>query len=392
MKPFCSNPSPAPARRTQACPPPQVRPARLLALCLVAFSAVGLSQGVALADSVKLGGQWIDNVSVQSIDAGQILYTVGAGGEVTKSISDLQGLKLSAYPDLGKAMLSLEAHKPAEAVAPLKSLIATARQPWVKQYTEATLLRAFDEAGSPLEAVNLYLRMAGIGETAVDKSYLKAPPIKSVGGATAAQKKELRSRLNEAAPNLTGPAEAGVKAMLELVPEVKAEATEAAPVPGGVTALGPSASAETSAVLMSKQVPADDQAVQFLRKGKFTDALKLLDDQLSKPSNELSLRMYLRGVALYEIAKQNNDRKTFLDAGLSFARVWCYFPRSSFASGANIGTAMVMIKVNDIKNAKKQLDKARVKVDAETEPELSQLMTQADADLAAADTGAGENK
>ena len=370
---------------------PSVR--RFARVSLMGLLLVVLVQGLAVADSVKLGGQWIENVSVQSIDGGQILYTVGSGGEVTKPLSALQGLKLSAYPDLGKGILALESKKPADGIAPLKLLVANARQAWVKQYAEATLLRAYDEAGSPLEAADLYLRMSV--EAGFEKSYLKNPPIKSVGGATAPQKKELRSRLLEAVPTLKGDAEAGVKAMLELLPEVKAEpvaAPDAGGLPPTAAAATPSASAEVSAVALSKQVPADDQAVQLLRKGKFTEALKILRDQLTKPSNELSLRLYLQGVALYEIAKQNNDRKMYLDAGLSFARVWCYFPRSSFASASNIGTSMVLLKVNDLKGARKQFDKAKVKIDAETEPELDGLLKQLESDLSAADNAATDSK
>ena len=62
-----------------------------------------------LADSVKLGGFWFNNVTVQDIDDGNLIFTNVTGAEQVRPMLEVQGLKLSVFDDSAAADDALKA-------------------------------------------------------------------------------------------------------------------------------------------------------------------------------------------------------------------------------------------------------------------------------------------
>ncbi len=163
----------------------QTRKYRGLNPIAVALCALTLSTS-ALADSIKLSGAWIDNVTIQDATGGNLDYTTASGNDVEKPLASVEGLKMSAYPELEAAQAAMAAGKFTDAVALEQKVLASVRQPWLRQWIQAQLVVSLDKAGHAPEAVEAYLQLVkdkAPGEMIVDRA-----PTASVTAANEQQK------------------------------------------------------------------------------------------------------------------------------------------------------------------------------------------------------------
>jgi tetratricopeptide (TPR) repeat protein len=373
---------------------------------MMVAGALALTAGLAqpaVADAVKLDGQWItQGVTVVRIEDGKIVYSV-RGTETEDQLSNLQGMRLDAYPDLAEAQKNLTEGKGADAVPQLKRVItATSQQLWARQYAEKLLLQAYDQSNKPLDLVLIYLKLANDKAPA---DYLTKPPTSALAKASDAIKKDVRARLTKEMARLPEDAKAGAQLMLKAVgdeaakpvtPTTPATGTPATPTPTPTTVvpttptpstpatvapttpvassgstLAPSAPAAAPASAtpadpdapaipagLPKNIPVTYEGVKLYREGKYDETLKWVDEQLKTAQQNFSFFFYLRGLALYAIAEKTEDRDMLLDAGVSFMKCAIYFPRDMYAGPAYLETARVYVKLGKLKEAKKLLNKA----------------------------------
>ncbi|MFW6060444.1 MAG: hypothetical protein ACODAQ_09690, partial [Phycisphaeraceae bacterium] len=101
-------------------------PIRLALATLLALAPLSAAH----ADSVRISGLWIDNVTIESVVDGQIAFRPSGGSLVEQPLSKLEGIKLDRVPQFAEAEQALENDEPAEAAAKLRAAIEEARQPW----------------------------------------------------------------------------------------------------------------------------------------------------------------------------------------------------------------------------------------------------------------------
>lgn len=343
----------------------------------------------ALADSVKLGGFWIQDVTVDSITGGQLLYYSSIGSEFSRPVAELRGLKLSAYPDMATAQDAMDAGDHAAAVQKLLGVLDNAREPWLRQWVLFQLVKAYDGAGDPARAVDYYLRLA---LRQVPAAYLESPPIDSVQNAEKRARQAVYDQL-VAAEGLVSPG-AGVEgvaalrnAVGDLEPEVEPGTStssggvpEAAPDPVIELVVEPEPAAvdpidtgggrgSSGRVVLSKWLTASDQATRFLINGQYSETLSEVDKLLARgATGKLAMRLYQRGVAQMALAKAADNQELYLDAGLSFMGVVTNFPTSSYAGPSMIEAGAVHMAIGRPDIARDLLDRASGLIDEEEEP------------------------
>ncbi len=374
--------------------------------------AMGLAQPVR-ADALKIDGQWItQGVTIVRIADGKIIYSV-RGSETEDQLANVQGIRLDAYPDLADAQKNLADGKPGEAVTQLRRVIAaTSQQIWARQYAEKLLMQAFDQNNKPTEVVITFLKLANDKAPA---DYLATPPSTSLANASETLKKDIRARLTGAIPRLSDDAKPGAQLLLKAVgeaaeapkpatpatptsppatPTTPAATTGSVAVPAAVAPATPATPATPAAAPadpnapvipagLPKNIPVTYEGVKLFQDHKYEETLKWVDDQLKVAQQNFSFFFFLRGLALYKVAEKTDNKDMFLDAGVSFMKCAIYFPRDMYAGPAYLETARVYVKLGNLKQAKKLLNKALPMI--MEEPGLEQKVEELQAALK--DTG-----
>lgn len=342
---------------------------------VLALAALLLAPAAAMADAVKVSGFWINDVNVQSIRDGQVVFTNAAGAEVQQPLEKLEGMRLTLYPALEQAEAALEAGDDAQAVAHLRTVVDNARQDWARQYAQWRLVGALGRAGQPVEAVQTYAALVSAGAEA---HFLAEPPVEAVQQASDAQKQAIAAAANAALRQAAEPIEAHLQAIIDAA-QVSAPAQAASettpPMPAqpqdGMPAAQPQAAtapaAEQASAITLPQGLDDDEVTQLLRAGRFEEALAAAEQRLQTPG-QLSLSLYQKGMAQLGLAEQTGDAARYKDAGLSFMRVLTYFPRSSQAAPAMVEAGYVHAKIGRPELARKLYDRAALSLSEEDDP------------------------
>lgn len=350
----------------------------MLATLVAALTLAFVS--IARADSIKMGDLWLDGVSIQKIENGMILYTSRAGQDEERDLTKVQGIKLTAHPELEAATKASAEKKDADAVAALQKVMATARQPWVKHYAQSQMIPALDRQGKLNETLEALLSLAK--ESKEDAYFLRAP-IESAANATAAQRKEALAKLEPAVASTKGAAQAAVKRIIDILKEPAPDAAKPAsngttgtppangntgntgsmgttPTPTNTGATGTTPPRPRRGPAVTKFLSDTDPVSILLQDGKYQDALTEADKLLNTTSKDLSMRLYQKGLAQLGIADKSNDTKLYKDAGLTFARVVTYFGnrRSTYEGPALVELGYVHLKINRTDVAAKLFDRA----------------------------------
>jgi len=345
----------------------------------------------AMADSVKLSGTWIDGVTIQQISGGKLTYTTDIGGEITKPLAQIQGIKSTFYPDLTTGQDALEAGDSRKALAAYSKAAASARDPWARHYALWQKLLLQDKDGTPVEALLTYLQLV---KDKAEAHYTSMPPLNALKRAKPEQVADLMERVEKAQSASGDVAQEQFKMMLDVLqiqaPTASpatpaASAAPAATAPGGapMPAAAPAAppklrttarSDESSAVALPASLERDDAITAMLMGGRFQEAIDTASDRLSKKEPKIAMRLYQMGVAQLNLGLANNNEKLLKDAGLSFMRVIVYFSKSSYKGPALLEVGLVHEKIGQHDKAVELWRKARVEIDPEEDPTLTKRL------------------
>ena len=316
-----------------------------------------------LADSVKLGGFWIDDVTVREIVYGKIVYATATGSERVQPLAKLQGLKLTAFPDSVPGQAALDAKDYEQVLARFAEIARQARRPWVRHWALSHEIAALDQLGRPTEAVEAYLQL--VREQA-DPHFLATPPLDSLRQATDQKKKDLAENLKRVRKKLAkGSARepfAKMIAMLEPGQPDDAVTDQDAPGP------------EVPALPVAAALAESDPITKLLQARQFDQALAETARRLRGKEPHLSMRLYQQGLAQLYLAQQSDDRRLYLDAGLSFMRVAICFRKSIYTGPALLEAGVVHEKIGRHELALKLWRKAQLEIDPEADPVLAQRL------------------
>lgn len=352
---------------------PQTHACRSPVYCvLVAALLVLFPVTQAIADAVKTADLWVDDVSILNVTAGQLIYSNAAGDEVTRPLAVVQGLKVTAYPELAQAQEAMDAGKDAQAAELLMRVNTRARQPWLKSWTRKLAVGALDRANKPSEAVEMVI---GLLRDKPHPAFIPEMPIASLSSAPAAQKEALVKRLQQSLASFDAAGVAAVQPLIEVIGSKPPEGngatqpTHTTGTHGTTTPLKPGESAVALPLVLIKG-PADE-VTTLLRRGEFQAALDKVNDILSKPTAELGMRLYQRGVAELSLADAASSIEGYKDAGLSFMSAVIYFPRGSYTGASLVEAAYVHHKIGDNDTANKLLTRASLVMDLEKETDYA---------------------
>lgn len=341
------------------------------------------------ADSVKLGGFWIDNVTVRDVVEGSIVYTTSTGRENARPIGAVQGLRLDAFPQLATAQTAAAKGDHDAALADYNKVIRSARQKWVKHWATSHKIALLDQHGAPLEAVGSYLALV---KDEAEPFYLGSAPLSAIRRADAKQLTVIAQRLAKVRSASRKRLGEQYKMMLDLVklrqaefaqqqPTIKpaqtpAKSDEPMPTPKQPVALQTTQDDGESAVVLPSFMEASDPITAMLRGGRFREAVEAAQGRLQKREPRMAMRLYQLGVAQLNLALPSNNKQQLLDAGLSFMRSIIYFSKSRYKGPAMIEAGLIHQKIDRPKIAAELWRKARIEIDAEEEPELIQRLDE----------------
>lgn len=336
-------------------------------LCvIIAAVAVAISASQAVADAVKTADLWVDDVSILNVTAGQLIYSNAAGDEVTRPLTAVQGLKMTAYPELAQAQEALDAGKDAQAVELLMRVNARARQPWLKSWTRKLSVGALDRANKPAEAVEMVI---GLLREKPHPAFIPEMPLASLAAATEAQKEALVKRLQQSLASFDAAGVAAVQPLIDAAGSKAPEGNGAAHHTGTAPPLKPGESAVALPQVLIRG-PADE-VTTLLRRGDFQAALDKVNDILSKPTAEMGMRLYQRGLAEVSLADATQSIDGYKDAGLSFMSAVIYFPRGAYTGASLVEAAYVHHRIGDNDTANKLLTRASLVMDLEKETDYA---------------------
>ena len=338
---------------------------RWLATCVVVLTAAA---GVH-ADAIKFEGQpWVQNVRIQSIGGGEIVYLAPAGTEVRGTLDTLEAIRMTIYPQMEQAQAALEAGDAGRAVELLQELRRQGRDPWVQHYARRELVGALERQGQAEQAMQAYLELL---EEGVDPYFLTRPPLEAVQTADEAQRQRVRELLTPRLEAVEGETHDLLEQMLEAsgtgaieAAEPDAMATQTAPADADAAA----PALDESAVVLPAAAPLDHPIANLLRQGRFQEAIQAADQALST-SGDLASSLYFKGRAQLELAEQSGDQNLYKDAGLNFVRVMTYFgDRSLYGTPALLEAAYVHERIGEAEVARELFSKAAIRLDPETDP------------------------
>ena len=352
----------------------------------IAVAVVLLRGGALEADEVKLGGFWISDVSVQGIEEEQIYYFNRAGTEFVRPIRGVQGLKLSAYPQLGKAYHAIDRGDYKVAQRALEHVRAKASARWLQQWASHLLIDVYDRLALPGEAVNLYLQLA---REQAPTFLLSQPPVNSLNQASEEVRHTLQQRISLVVEELAGHSGAEpVQSLLTLIqsdqsdPDSGVQQNPAVAVDGSTD--GETVATDSTAVtpvphggiVLAAELGMEDMVTQLLVHQRFEQALEKVDQLLAEENRDLAMRLYQKGVAQLRLAQANEDDKQYHDAGLSFMSVLAYFPASAFAGPSLVEAGVVHSKIGQSDIAKKLYERASVLIDDQDNPRYAERLEQ----------------
>lgn len=335
---------------------------------LMASLLLGIAVGAARADSVKIGGFWIDGISVQEIADGKLIYLARDGSERVHSLATLQGLKLDGNPALLAGNEAMDAGRPKDAVASFRTAASAARQPWARHWALWRAAAAADEAGLAVDALEAY------GQLVREKAqpfFLVSAPLNALKAAPVDQHRDLAQRIELLQrPAARTAAEEPVRMMQQLLKMQQDGGGAPTTVMPDVGEFSGSPQPSVVELALPSALERTDDATRMLLAGHYRDALTDLDRRLALKEPRLAMRLYQRGLAQMKLAEAAEDPRLFMDAGLSFMRVVVYFGRSSYKGAALLEAGYIHDRLGRRDLAVKLWRKARVELDPDAEPAL----------------------
>lgn len=338
---------------------------------VLVFAAALFAAPFAAADEVKLSGIPVPDVTIQTIQDGVLVYTTATGGQISKPLAEVEGIKLSRYQAIEEAAAAVEAGDHAKAVRLLQDVRRKGRPEWVSLYAAKKLGEAHLAARQTPEAVQVYVDLVLQG---AHESFHPAVPLDAVENATYQQKQRIHAIVQPVIGRVSGPAAATLQQMAELS---KTQIATVEPGASATPAPTPTAAADAAAATTDPNVGSKvtlprslsgHPVVEMLRRGEFQPARDTMARELLS-SGQMSEKLYLHGMALVGLADQTGDEKLYKDAGLSFMRVVVHFgERTRLLGPALVEAGYVHQKIGREDLAQKLFEKARLQIDEADEP------------------------
>jgi hypothetical protein len=356
-----------------------VRAQALASFCFSTFLFFCVSP--ATADQVKINNIWIPQVDIIGIEDGNLQYVTPGGGDSSRPMSEVQGIRLEKYPDYEKATQQIEQQEYAAAVPLLAGVRKEARgkDDWVANEAGMKMAMLLNELGMGEEAAEAYLELVN---QAAPAYFLSAPPIQSVAELPQAKKVTTGQLLERAARRVEPAARENIQALIA--------ATQGAAPAGDANASTESGSNDTpstsntpslnptspglgnqnsypadAAVLLPERLTPNDLG-NLVVEGKYQQAIEMADGLMrSLPRAET---IYLKAKAQLALAeKQGDDQKMLKDSALNFMRVVIYFPQP-YGGPSLLEAAYIHEKLGLEERAQQLYESAGRALDPESDP------------------------
>jgi len=363
------------------------RPARRGLLAAVTLLLSWSLAAPADADAVKLSGFWIENVRLEKIEDGKVIYVGQAGSLIEADLGSLEGMKLEAYPKLGQGLEAAGAGDFDKAIETLRQVHRDADEPWLKRFLTWKLYDLYNQKGDGPNAVSRYLDLVAAKAHA---AYLKDPPINAAAAVPADQAEALVERIETVAGGTADPV---VKQHLETLIELIQVPTtpDAAPSEGGEPTDPGAADDGRPTVVAGGGIilpanPPQSPTVALLEQGQLSKALASAQREV-RVVGGMSEKLFYKGLIERAIADAADpdaaDRETlYKDAGLSFMRVVIHYPKSRYAPLALLEAGYVHEQLGEAEQARSLYAEAANAVTPEDYPNYHARLLEL--------TGAGE--
>ena len=358
---------------------PTLRKQTAVRFAALALAVAAAFVGPARADAVRVNGIWQPGCRVVGSDGVVLRYVDPQGRDRRRPLTEVQGVRLDAYPDYHDGVDLVQQGQDLLALRPLKAALAAAqgREEWLAADVAERLAALHDRAGDGAAAASVYLSSAARNPAA---AFLDTPPLTSVAALPEALRTALRPRLARVLRDTSDPAAAVSLELLEQsvvtgnAPETPADADaprQRLPLAIAVprTPDGPAYPAD-AAVLLPQRLPRSP-AADLLMAGEPDAAAAAADAALVARLSDEAL--FLRGVARLQSAQRSSSVAGHKDAALDFLRVVTLFPKSAYAGPALVEAARALLALREPEAAAALLEEARPRLNPQDAPRYHSL-------------------
>lgn len=299
------------------------------------FVAVALSVS-AVGDTLQYGNIPPVDVTLIGVKDGQLVYRTAAGDKKVE-LAQVKAIQIDAVPDFEAGLAAFTGDKLRAAQSAFEDVYAGSRQDWIRHYAGYYLMQVYDQRNSPVEAAQVFAKLAS--ENA-DPFFLSKLPANSLAEADDNQKKRIADELNAVIDQAKGKTLELLEDYLGRVGGKKAPAPGDAQNPNGRgnPNAGGGIDAENSAVILPQgiwklakkrnQPEGKWDAIDMLAKGRFQEASDAIQPWLSNPK-DLPDVIFIKARALLALADEKQDQQLYRDAGLMFMRLVVHYNRAN---------------------------------------------------------------
>ncbi|MEE9405024.1 MAG: hypothetical protein V3V20_09025 [Algisphaera sp.] len=332
---------------------------------------VVLFASTALADAIQVNGIWMPDCRVQSSDGVELRYVDVRGVDRRRLLSEVQGVKLEAYPDYHDAVALVAKGQDRLAQRLLEDVLSKAqgRNEWLAADAAQRLVALYDRGGNGAKAARVYLDAAARRPA---MGFLNTPPLGSVAALSPADREALRPRIERALRSAGADAAGPIgrlqhAALTGVAPQSKVkEPAASAPVPFVASSRQPAGPAYADAMVRLPLRLGRSEVADLLVAGQPDAALSKADAALRlRASDEM---LFLRGLARLHSAQRSGNVSVYKDAALDFLRVVVVFPHGAYVGPSLVEAAAIHQKFSRPQAVTRLLEEAGVHLDPAKNP------------------------
>lgn len=342
----------------------------LTALALTCVLAVFVLLGTVHADTVRTGGFTYDDLTVEAVTDGNLIYTSPTGAEVKLALDKVEWVKLDRLPEFGAGEDARLENKLDEAIKQYRSAAQRAQTDWAKQLSQLRLYQTAVKAEKAAPALRAYLALAQMDTS---PAMLGDPPVAMVtlldenqrglmvqnarrafAQADAAKRQQIQKLLDAAIALEQGKE-------VKVAPPSPTESAEDADFGAALKPLG--------LILYSRAK--EPGVTELISAGDFSQAASKAKESMRDPRG-LPMKLYLLGMAQLGMAEQSNQPEDYMDAAISFIRVPIHYQKHSFRIPCLVEAAYCHLQIDRPDIASKLLDEAEEELDESEYPEYTQ--------------------
>ncbi|MFW6336985.1 MAG: hypothetical protein ACOC3G_07635, partial [Phycisphaeraceae bacterium] len=177
-----------------------------------ALAVVLFALPYAHADSVKVRDLWIDNVQIQGVRDGELVFRSPTGSRTTQPLGEIRGIRVDAHPELADAQSDFDASRFAEAARDFQKVAEDARSAWLQAYARARLVEAAAAAENPMLAAEAFVELAGMSP---DDALVPEPPVQAIRAAEESRKADIEQLLRRGLGDVPRERRDAVRSLIE---------------------------------------------------------------------------------------------------------------------------------------------------------------------------------